>query len=180
MVKTVTETTASTYTKSRINVIEDHFELFLRCANLKDEEIKKILISVEKHELKAVGIYILEDNARVAEVEFEVDWKEHMEIVNVSGDMFDTDLPGWKDGTAPEAYVAVSRMVKYAKEENLGISSWIRVSDFIHQYPEEHKRVCRELGYNYGGSVEEWKFKPKEKTRKIEGLAEAKITSRQI
>lgn len=177
---TTTNTDTVTYTKSRINVIEDHFELFLRCGNMNDEEVEKILCAVEKHELSAVGIYIVENNYRIAEVRFEIDWDEHLELETICGNLFDTDLPGWKDGVAPEAYVAVSRLVKFAKEQKLKIRSYITVSDFIKKKEDEHKRVCDELGYNYHGNIEEWKSTPKEQTRKIEGLPEAKVRSKQI
>jgi len=180
MAKTTTSTSTETYTKPRIDVISDHFELFLRCAGMSDEEVEKFLKAVERHELKAVGIYIMEGKYRIAEVEFEIDWKEHLELVHIYGDIFDTDLPGWKDGVAPEAYVAASRLVKAAKEQNIDVHSWISVSDAIRQSIKEHKRVCKELGYYFGGSVPAWKEKPRENPRQIEGLAEAKVISRQV
>ena len=180
MAKTITSTRTETYTKPRIDVIGAHFELFIRCAGMNDKEVDKFLKSVENHELKAVGIYIQEEDCRVAEVEFEIDWEEHLEQVHIYGEMFDTDLPGWKEGVAPEAYVLVSRLVKAAKEQNIEVHSWIMVSDFIRQSEEEHKRVCAELGYCFGGKVPEWKDTPKEDSRKIEGLQEAKVTSRQV
>lgn len=175
-----TKTDTVTYTKSRINVIEDHFELFLRCANMNDKEVEKFLCAIGKHELKAVGIYIKENGYRIAEVKFEIDWDEHLELQTIHGELFDTDLPGWKDGVAPEAYVSVSRLAKYAKEQNLEVCSYITVSDYIRKNENEHKRVCKELGYNFGGGVSNWKSTPKEQTRKIEGLPEAKITRKQI
>ena len=41
------------------------------------------------------------------------------------------------------------------------------MSDFIRKNEDEYKRVCNELGYNYNGSVKDWKSTPKEQTRKI-------------
>ncbi len=180
MARTTTNTNTKTYITTRINVIEDHFELFLRCANMNDDEVEKFLCAVEKKELNAVGIYIMEGKYRIAEVRFEIDWDKHVELESICGRLFDTDLPGWKDGTAPEAYVAVSRLVKYAKKQNLNICSYITVSDFIRRNENEHKRVCNELGYSYGRSVPDWKDSPKEQIREIVGLSEAKIISKQI
>lgn len=177
---TMTNVDAKTYTKSRINVIEDNFELFLRCANMDDDEVERILCAVEKHELSAIGIYIMENDLRIAEVSFNIDWDEHLRLEAICGDLFDTDLPGWKDGVAPEAYVAASRLVKFAKQQSLEINSYIVVSDFIRENKDEHIRVCNELGYNYNGGVPDWKSPPKKQTRTIEGLPEAKITSKQI
>lgn len=179
MVKTSTTTSTSTYTKSRINVIGDHFELFLRCSNIKDDKIDKMLAAVAKHELSAVGIYVEENNYRVAEVRLEIDWKEHIELQTICGDLFDTDLPGWKDGLAPEAYVSASRLVKAAKEHNLKVASYIVASDYIRKDEDLYKKVCSELGYDYSSSVPQWQSKPKEYTRKIEGLPEVKIKYRQ-
>lgn len=179
MTTTTTNTNTETYTKSRISVIEDHFELFLRCANMNDEEVEKLLSAVERHELSAVGVYVKENEFRVAEVRFEIDWEEHLELETICGDLFDTDMPGWKDGVSPEAYVAVSRLVKRAQNMGLEISSYISVSSFIKNNIDEYNRVCNELGYN-GGSPANWKSPPKEQTRKIYGLPEAKIISKQI
>lgn len=182
MVKTTTDTRTKTetYTKPRIDIIEDHFELFIRCSGMEDEKVKKFLLSVERHELKAVGVYIMENECRIAEVELEIDWKEHSELTRIYGDFLDTDQPGWTDGVAPEAYVAVRRLAEAAKEHNLKIGSWIRVSDEVRQNEKEHKRVCSELGYIYNGSVPKWKETPKEHAREIMGLPEAKVTRREI
>lgn len=180
MIKTETKTNTETYTKPRIEVIEDHFELFIRCSEMKEEEVEKFLLSVKNHELEAVGVYIMDDGCRIAEVEFEIDWDEHIELTHISGDFFDVDNPGWKDGVAPEAYVAVSRLVKAAKEQNLKVRSWIYVSDEIRKNEKEHKRVCDELGYDFDGNVPEWKEEPQEQVRQIEGLPEARVKSRQI
>ncbi len=178
MVRTTTDT--KTYTKARINIVQDHFELFLRCGGMNDEVVDKFLRAVEKRELEAVGIYIKRDGYRIAEVEFQIDWEEHLELTHVYGDIFDADLPGWKDGVAPEAYVAVSRLTKEAKKQNLCVNSWIRVSGSIRKSEKEHKRVCDELGYSFNSSPPKWKEEPYENCRSIEGLAEAKVTTRQI
>lgn len=180
MVETTTNTDTQTYTKARIDVIEDHFELFLRCAGMDDDTVEKFLCSVEKQEIDEVGVFIVQESYRVAEVAFNVNWHTHMELVRLNGDIFDTELPGWDKGTSPEAYVAVGRLVKEAKRLNLDIQSWIHVTDVIRSSEEEHKRVCNELGYSFGGKVTPWKSKPLENVRQIEGLPEAKIISRQI
>ncbi len=179
MATTKTSTYTKTYTKPRIDVLEDHFEMFLRCAGMNDKDVEKFLHAVEHHELQAVGVYIEEENYRIAEVEFEVDWNTHVELTRISGNIFDTDLPGWKDGVAPEAYVAVSRLAKAAKAQNLKLRSWIRVSQRVRESPNDHKRVCEELGYLFGSTVNPWRNPPTERARQIEGLAEAKVISRE-
>lgn len=177
-VYTKTSTFTKSYTRTRIDVLDDHFELFLRCSNMKDADVDKMLLAVERQELDAVGIYLQEGNYRISEVEFSIDWEKHNEMVRLSGELFDTDIGGWKNGVAPEAYISVQKLVQLAKERKLKINSWIRVSSYIREHPSEHKRVCENLGYNYGGSVPPWKYPPKEKARQISGLEEGKITTR--
>lgn len=152
-----THTSTKTYTTTRINVIDDQFELFLRCSGMDDDKVEKFLEAVNNHELESIGIYIMEDGERIAEVEFEVDWEKHLEEIKVYGEIFDTDLPGWKDGVAVEAYVAVSRLSKAAKERGVNIKSWIRVSKEVEQSEEKHKELCERLGYNYYGSLQDGK-----------------------
>lgn len=178
MIRTTTDT--NIYTKARINIIQEHFELFVRCGGMNDKEVDKLLQAVEKRELEAVGIYIEENGYRIAEVEFQVDWEEHLELTHVYGDIFDADLPGWKEGVAPEAYVIVSRLAKEAKKRNLSVNSWIRVSDSIRISEKEHKRVCDELGYSFDSPPPKWRDEPHENSRSIEGLKEAKVTTRHI
>lgn len=177
---TKTSTYSETYTHPRIDVIGTHFELFLRCAGEDDSTVEKFLKSIKDHELQAIGIYIEEDGYRIAEVELEIDWEEHLYLTNIKGDLFDTDLSGWKNNVAPEAYVLVSRLAKASKDLKLPISSWILVSDHIRQSPEEHKRVCEKLGYLYGSSIPPWKKPPMENSRKILGMEELKVAARSI
>lgn len=180
MVRATTSTTTQTYTKTRIDVISDHFELFLRCAEMDDDTVEKFLLSVEKHEIDEVGVYILQEECRVAEVVFKVNWNEHMELVRVKGDIFDTEEPGWNKGISPEAYVAAGRLVKEARRLNTKVHSWILVADSIRSSEDEHKRVCDELGYGFDSKVPPWKKEPIEDVRQIEGLSEAQVIRRQI
>ncbi len=99
-------------------------------------------------------------------------------MIQLSGELFDTDIGGWNQGVAPEAYVPVQRLVKIAKEKNLTVRTWIMVSDEVRKFPTEHKRVCKYLGYSYKGSVAPWKYPPKEKTRQVNGLEEAQVVTR--
>ena len=179
MVGTNTQTSSNTWTKTRSLVIDDHFELFFRCAGISDSDTQNLLRAVDKKEIQAVGAYIANDGYRIAEVELEIDWKEHMELVQVHGSLFDTDLPGWKKGVAPEAYVAVGRLSNIVKERGLPLRTWIRVSEHIRKISSEHQRVCNELGYEYGGTIEPWKEPPSERARQINGLPEGKVTSRE-
>lgn len=174
--ETYTKASTSSYTHTRINVLDDHFELFLRSSDMNNADVEKLLSAVDRHELEAVGIYLQEGSFRILEVEFSVDWNKHMEFVRLSGHLFNTDIGGWKEGIAPEAYISVQKLVKLAKERNLRVRSWIRVSEHIRRSPLEHQRVCNALGY--GGSVPPWKYPPNIQNRQISGLEEGQITTR--
>lgn len=176
--RTLTNSYTRTFTKPRINVVSDQFELFFRCSGMNDSEVEKFLQAIEKHELEAVGAYIVENGYRVAEVELELDWDKHEELIHLHGNLFDTDLPGWRDGVAPEAYIAVSHLSKAAKEQGLQLRTWIRVSYMIRSVPENHKRVCNTLGYSFGSTVEPWESPPTENARQIHYLQEGKVIQR--
>ena len=173
-------TCTNTYTRTRSDVIDDHLEMFLICAEMSNSEIERILEAAARKELSAVGIYIEKDGFRFAEVEFEIDWDEHQKMTGIYGEYFDTDQPGWKDGIAPEADLAAQRVVKLAKEEKTHVRSWIMVSPSVRSDPVIHKKVCEKLGYSYGSSISPWRNPPIEQSRKINYLPEAKVTQRII
>lgn len=176
----ITVTNTYTYTKPRVEVLGDQVEFFVRCMGVGEELVQKFLNAVKKHELKAIGVYLKEDEGIIAEVEFRIDWDKHKELINITGEFFDTDQPGWKDGISVEVYVYVSRLVKFARENSMEVFSWIIVSDEIMSNPKKHKLLCDELGYEYGKSIPEWKRAPTEKKVSIEGLEEGMVAVRQI
>lgn len=177
-IKTYTDTKSYSYTKTRIGVIDDHFEMFLRCSNFSDHDVDLLLKAVENKELSAIGIYIEDDGYRIAEVEFEIDWDEHQRMIGTHGYYLNVDIPGWKNGVSPEAYVPARRLVELAKQEHKVVHSWICVSPDVRRDKAKHKAVCKKLGYCFGGSVPHWKNPPIEQERRINNLQEAKVTSR--
>lgn len=175
-----TYTNSYTYTRTRIGVIDDHFELFLTCAKMSKSDIKKLLAAVDNKELSAVGIYIEDGGYRIAEVEFEIDWDKHQRMIGVYGAHFNTDLPGWDNGVSPEAYIAAQRLVEASKKMGKPVRSWICVSSSVRGNPEKHKAVCSNLGYSYGSTVPPWKDVPVAQIRNVNYLPEAKVTQRVI
>lgn len=169
-----------TYTETRIGVIDDHFEMFLTCAGVSERDRKKLIQSVEAHELDAVGIYIEDNGYRIAEVEFSIDWNLHNQMLGTYGERFNVDLPGWNNNVSPEAYVSAQRLVEVAKKMKKSVRSWIRVSNTIRNNPQKHRTVCDNLGYSYGSSVSPWKNPPVEQERQVNYLPEAKVTRRTI
>lgn len=176
MITIKTYTDSYSYTKTRIGVIDDHFEMFLRCSNFSEHKIKLFLEAVNNKELSAIGVYIVDDGYRIAEVEFEVDWDEHQRMIGTYGYHLNVDIPGWKDGISPEAYVCAQRLVQVAKEENKAVRSWIRISSDVRRDEAEYKALCKRLGC--GGQVPPWANPPKEIERCINHLQEGKVTRR--
>jgi len=173
-----TNTNSYSYTRIRIDVINNHFEMFLRCSDFSDHDVDLFLEAVENKELCAIGIYIVDAGYRIAEVEFEIDWDEHQQMIETYGYYLDTDIPGWKNGISPEAYVPAQRLVKFAKKEKKVVHSWIRVSPDVRRDKAKHKAVCKKLGYSFESSVPPWKNPPIEQERYINNLQETKVTSR--
>lgn len=173
-----TYTDSYSYTRTRIGVIDDHFEMFLRCSDFSDHDVELFLEAVENKELSAIGIYIEDDGYRIAEVEFEVDWDEHQRMIGTCGHYFDIDISGWKDGVSPEAYVTAQRLVTAAKKENKVVRSWIRVSPEVRRDEAKHKAICEKLGYCFESSVSPWKNPPIEQERSVNNLQEAKVIRR--
>lgn len=147
---------------------------------MSKSDIKKFLKAVVNKELSAVGIYIEDNNYRIAEVEFEIDWDKHQHMIGTYGTQFNTDLPGWDNGVSPEAYIAAQRLVKAAKQMGKTVRSWISVSSTVYNDPVKHKAVCDNLGYSYGSTVSPWKDKPITQSRSVNYLPEAKIIQRSI
>lgn len=179
-IKTYTKTNTNTYTYTRIGVIDTQFEIFLKCTNLPRSNRKKILKAVENKELSAFGIYIVDDNSRIAEVAVKIDWDEHQKMIGIYGTHFDTDLPGWENGAAPEAYVSAQRLVIAAKKMKKPVNSWIMVSPSVYNNPLRHKALCKELGYLYEGSPPPWRSDPVTKEYNINFLSEATVICRSI
>ncbi len=175
-----TYTKTFTYTKARLSVIDDQFELFFRCAGMSDTEVKKMLKAIEEHKLDAVGVYIEDGGYKIAEVSLSIDWDLHNKIVFETGSTMNTKIAGWKDGVAPEAYVPVQNLAEMAQEMGKELCSWIHVSANFQNNKEKFKAVCDELGYNYNSSAPSFKEEPVEKKRSVNKLEELTVTKKVV
>ena len=173
-----TSTSTYAFTRTRLSVIDDHFEMFLRCSNMSDERISKLLGAVERKELSAVGIYIEDGGYRIAEVEFQIDWDVHQNMIAAHGTHFDTNLPGFRDSISPEAYVAAQRLVQAAVDLKKTVRSWIIVDAAVRSDEARYKAVCSNLGYSFSSSPSPWKNEPQTQCRGISFLPEATVTRR--
>lgn len=179
-----TKTHTYTYAKTRLEFINDQFELFFRYAGLNEDKINKLLSAIKHHYIKSFGIYVIEDNCRIAEVSIEIDWEKHNQIVKMRGDKIEKNISISKynenNKAAPEAYVAVKNLVAFAKDNNLPFSSWIIIDDKFYDSPTEYKKICDDLGYGGDGKVPEWKAIPITIDRKIEDLEETTIIKKYL
>ena len=175
-----THTQTNTYTKPRIEVVRDQFELFLRYTGISSTRLDALLLSIERGELASIGAYLEKDGCRLMEVEVEVDWELHAQLKNAEGDLFDTDLPGWEENASPEVNMYAHRISRVAKDLDLKVRHWILVDRRIRADPEQHKKLCDSLGFSFKSSVPPWPDgKPSEKGINVLDLPEAKIYQRE-
>jgi len=151
-----TYTRTHTYTKLRTEVVRDQFELFLRYTGMKEERREGLLEDIARFEVEAVAAYLVRNDFRLVEVELEVDWDLHALLRRAEGDLFDTDLPGWENGGAPEVDQYARQMGRISKRFSLPIRHWIQVTGAVRSDPQRHRALCEELGFRFRSGVESW------------------------
>lgn len=171
-----TYTNTHTYTKPRTEVVRDQFELFLRYTGMRPDARERLLASIARGELEALGAYLERDGFRFMEVELEVDWELHAQLKRAEGDMFDTDQPGWEENASPEVNQYAHQISRIAKREGLRVRHWIRVNRDIRSDPTRHRALCESLGYSFGWTVPPWRGDgPKEREISVLDLPETRI-----
>ena len=150
-------TNTYTYTKPRTEVIRDQFEVFLRYTGMVAADRDKLLASIERGELAAIGAFLEKDGYRFMEVELEIDWKFHAKLKRAEGDKFDTDLPGWEEYGTPEVNKCAQQISRIARDEGLRVRHCIRVIDQIISDPTWHQALCESLGYSFGSTLPPWR-----------------------
>ena len=160
-----TGTNTYTHTFTQTEVVVNQFRMSLEYAKVLNEERNELLLQAIKDEqISKIGIYAYNsENKRVAEVEVEVDWKKHHEIISTFGDIFDEGQAGfnYKNAEAAETKVFVNNLVKRAKKKGLKLSIWVLAVDSIQG--EERKELLKKIGFT-GGSPKEWSGEIKEET----------------
>lgn len=157
MTSVLTKTLTRAFTKPRIAVVEDQFDLMLRYSSMEKSQRQKILKRISERKVEGLGLYIEDEGYMLAEVSLVVDWGKHENFVRATGSLFETDRPGWEDGICPEVGVAANRIANEAKEQGKRIRVWIRFADDVRRNPSEHREMCDELGFKYEGSMPGWK-----------------------
>lgn len=151
------KTTTRVFTKTRIAVVEDQFNLMLRYSSMDGSRRERILNRISQKKVDGLGLYIEDEGFMLAEVSLVVDWNTHENLVNAVGSLFDTSLPGWEDNVCPEVWVAANRIANEAKDLGKRLRTWIRFSSSVYSNLEELKAMCEELGFSYGGKMPGWK-----------------------
>lgn len=155
--RTLTRTHTGTYTRLRLDVIQDQFDLMLRYASVDKERRGKILSRISEQKVQEIGLYIVDEGYLFAQVSLAVDWDMHTNIVNVLGPDFDINRPGWEEGVCPEVDVAAHRIANVAKDMEKRLRIWIRFTDAVRSNPAEHKALCDELGFDYKSGIPSWR-----------------------
>lgn len=181
MPRTNTNTFTNTYTKPRAEVVRDQFELFLRYTGMQPAKRDRLLASIARGDLAALGAYLESDGYRIAEVELEVDWELHAQLTRAEGEMFDADQPGWEENAAPEVNQYARQLSRIAKQKSLHVRHWIRVTREISSNPTKHRALCEKLGYSFGSTVPPWQgdAPPQEREIAVLDLPETRIHERQ-
>ncbi len=155
----------NTYTFTQTEVVVSQFKIAIGYAGvISKAKTELVLEAISKQQLSSIGIYAYnKDHKRVAEVEIEVDWDKHQQIISTFGDIFDEGQAGfnYKKGEAAETKVFVNNLVKSAKEKGLSLSMWVLPVKSI--TGEDRVNLLKKIGFN-GGKPDPWIGKITEET----------------
>jgi hypothetical protein len=175
----IMRTYTHTSTWTRTEAVQDQFIMFLQYAAISDDQIERIVRGVQNKWLEAVGVYLVNgDGKRFLEIEIQVDWALHSDLIAVTPTIT-TDLPGWKERTAPEVRVLGHRFGVRARELGKPTRFWVRFVKDVRDDPTRYKELCGEVGVCYGTSAPEWSTPPGEKSYRIIDLNEVTAIGRE-
>lgn len=162
------------YVKARADVVYRHLEVLLSCSRIAKSDFKTLFEAVERKELYYAGVYLENNDRRIAEVEIAVNWYEHhLAIVN-EGAYFYINHPDWQDGASPEIYAITSRLLKTATRMGKPIYAWFSTLKKPARGREKHERTF----YYCEKRVPPWATAPLERQYPIDRLQEITITTR--
>ena len=167
----------NTYTFTQTDVVVSQFKIAISYADVIDKAKTELLLkAISNQKISSIGIYAYNDeHKRVAEVEIEIDWEKHQQIISTHGDIFDEGQAGfnYKKGEAGETKVFVNNLVKSAKKSGLSLSMWVRLVKTI--TGEERTALLKKIGFN-GGTPDPWAGKITEETsRNYKTIPQMKI-----
>lgn len=162
-----------TYTYTRTGVLVDQVDLFLKAAGITDHARKRVVDAISERWLDEVGVFIEDSGQRVLEGALQISWSAHSDHAGLT---ISTDLPGWKDGAAPELTVLAKRLREYAAKKSLLVNFWVVFTKQIRDDPDLYPIRRNKVGVN--GPPPPWKKDPKEQRLPLQDLPEAHVVLR--
>lgn len=162
-----------TYTYTRTSVLVDQVDLFLSAAGIADSTRKPVVDAISERWLEQVGVFIEDDGQRVLEGALQISWSAHSDHADLT---VSTDLPGWRDGAAPELTVLAKKLREAAESEGLLVNFWVLFTKSIRDDPELYDVRRKKLGVD--GPPPPWKKTPREQRIPLQDLPEAHVVLR--
>jgi hypothetical protein len=164
-----------THAYTRAQAVVDQVSVLFGEAGIDETSTAKVCKGVENKWLVAVGLFLERNERRVYEIEAEISWSTHSDLAELE---FSTDLPGWDNNGSPEAIILGSRFAATAEKEGLAPRYWVRFTAAIRNNPQEHRRLCPEVGVVFGGSVPDWAETPRTHSMPLQDLREISLSVR--
>lgn len=164
-----------TYAYTRAQAVVDQVSVLFLEAGISSSSTDKVCHGVQQKWLQTVGLYLERNGHRVYEIEARINWSTHSDVAELE---FSTDLPGWKDSGSPEALILGARFAAVAGEEGLVPHYWVLFTSAIRADPALHRRLCPEVGVDYGSSVPSWATAPRTRSLPLQDLREIGLSER--
>jgi hypothetical protein len=147
-----------TWTKTRLEAIQDQVHKLLLYAGIPGNHIETVLKGVEAQDFCAVAVYGKDaDGLRIVEVVLTMDWSAHQKLTLVVPNIIG-DLPGWQEDEAPEVRVAGYRFAEVVKKLELSTWFWARFTPAIKSDPPLYESMCQQYGFT--GKAPKWRDNP--------------------
>lgn len=168
---------AYTYTHAytRAQAVIDQVSVLFGEVGINETSTAKVCRGVENKWLEAVGLFLERNDRRVYEMEAKISWSTQSDLAELE---FSTDLPGWENNGSPEVIILGSRFAAIAEKEGLNSRYWVRFTAAIRSNPQEHRRLCPEVGVVFGGSVPDWADTPRAHSMPLQDLREISLSVR--
>lgn len=164
----------SSCAKARVDVVYRHIEVLLCCSRITKSDFKTLYEATKREELYAAGVYLEDNDRRIAEVEIAVDWDKYRRAIAIEGAYFNTNLPDWHRSVSPLIYKITNSLLSMAVTMGKPIYAWFSTL----------KRPTRGVGkdektvYYFEKKVPPWATAPSENSTCNSKLREITVTYR--
>jgi hypothetical protein len=162
-----------TWTRTRLETIQDQFHYLLTYAGFSGISIDEITDGVGEEAIDAVGIYgCNRSGLRVIEVELRIDWALSSRL-KLTVPTIPDELSGWDGKQAPEIKVAGRRFSEAVESLGLSTNCWISLAPGIRNNPSLRTEWERKL--HIAGYAPDWESDPQERNESLMDLGEASV-----